>query len=236
VTGALGEFRRAPQDLTATTLTSGLREAEPRIGHVTRLRRGAALVSLLLALAPSATARASSDPGRLPQTRVEPPLASLTARLTPLWNALVANDAAAARASFFPRRAYLRMKTGVIADPSADYARRLLGLFDLDVAAYSARIDAGGTPTLLRVSARAGDAAWIPPGACENSIGYWHLPGVRLVYRHGTRVYSVAVFSLISWRGVWYVVHLGPNPRARDVGTLDDFRAGPGTPGPPGGC
>ena len=70
-----------------------------------------------------------------------------------------------------------------------------------------------GLATLVRVEADAHDAAWTEPRECENLIGYWHLPGVRLVYRHGSRVYSVEVDSLISWRGVWYVVHLGPNPR-----------------------
>jgi hypothetical protein len=56
-----------------------------------------------------------------------------------------------------------------------------------------------------------------------------------VMHRAGT-VVSVAVASLISWRGVWYVVHLGPNPRPLNVGTVDDFRRGPGTPGPGGGC
>ena len=67
-------------------------------------------------------------------------------------------------------------------------------------------------------------------------IGYWHVPGVRLVFQRGHQVVSVAVASLISWRGVWYVVHLGPNPRPANVGTVDNYRVGPGTPGPAGGC
>jgi hypothetical protein len=49
-------------------------------------------------------------------------------------------------------------------------------------------------------------------------------------------VRSFGVASLISWRGLWYVVHLGPNPRPSDVGTVDQPAIGPGSPGPGGGC
>jgi hypothetical protein len=199
-------------------------------------------LGVVLALVTTSAVAASTPttiaPGRLPQTSTRPPVASgdLTSRLTPLWRALVRGDAASALTSFFPRDAYLRMKTGLLADPSADYAQRLVALFRLDVAAYHRVLLTGGAPTLVRVSAASADAAWIAPHGCENLIGYWHLPGVRLVYRHGARVSSVAIASLISWRGVWYVVHLGPNPRPRDVGTVDGFAEGPGRPGPAGGC
>ena len=92
------------------------------------------------------------------------------------------------------------------------------------------------TAKLLSVNASASDAAYIPPGACENKIGYWHLPGVRFVYQVGGSVQSFAVASLISWRGEWYVVHLGPNPRSQNIGTVDQPAVGPGVAGPPGGC
>jgi len=65
---------------------------------------------------------------------------------------------------------------------------------------------------------------------------YWHLPGVRFVYSVGGAVQSFAIASLISWRGQWYVVHLGPNPRPEDIGTVDQPAAGAGSPGPAGGC
>jgi hypothetical protein len=184
-----------------------------------------------------ASATTTIDPGRLAPTKSEPAFAPvLNQRMESLWRAILANDPARARSYFFPRTAYLRMKTGQIANPNADYANRLIALFDLDVTAYHQRLTSVGTPTDVHVTYNVRDAAWIAPGHCENLIGYWHLPGVRFVYRHGSRTWSVAVASLISWRGVWYVVHLGPNPRAANVGTLDDFRSGPGVPGPPGGC
>ncbi len=184
------------------------------------------------------TTTTTTDPGLLPQTSTEPPVdASLQSTLSPLWTAIVSGSAATGRSVFFPQTAYLQMKTGVLPDPTSDYAERLIAFYNLDLAAYHTALGAGAPgATLIGVDADAADAAWIAPGSCENRIGYWHLPGVRLVYREAGSVQSFGVASLISWRGVWYVVHLGPNPRPVDIGTVDQPSAGPGTPGPAGGC
>lgn len=181
----------------------------------------------------------TSDPGLLPQTETEPLVtgAALRTALQPLWDAMVSGSASEALPVFFPETAYVKMKTGLLPSPSSDYADRLIAFYDLDLAAYHGAL--GPDPSsvqLLEVNGSPADAAWIEPGDCENLIGYWHLPGVRFVYRQGGAVKSFAVASLISWRGVWYVVHLGPNPRPENVGTLDQPAAGAGTPGPPGGC
>ncbi len=180
----------------------------------------------------------TTDPGRLPQTRAEPPVgSSLRSRLMGLWDAMVSGSFRTALPLFFPESAYLRMKTGLLPDPAADYADRLIGFYRLDLAAYHRALGAGAAgATLVSVRAAPADAAWIPPGACENLIGYWHLPGARFAYREEGVVRSFAVASLISWRGTWYVVHLGPNPRPVDIGTVDQPAVGPGTPGPAGGC
>ncbi len=208
--------------------------------HVQHRARGAvALGVLTLALIGPAGASTPTtlDPGRLPQTRAEPAFdGSLTHQMSVLWRAILSDNSAHARTVFFPETAYVRMKTGLLPSPRTDYTDRLIGFYDLDLVAYHRLVTTGGPPTLVRVDAVRTDAAWIAPNDCENLIGYWHLPGVRFVYRHGTKTYSVAVDSLISWRGVWYVVHLGPNPRPRDVGTVDGYQVGPGRPGPPGGC
>ncbi|HEV3267192.1 MAG TPA: hypothetical protein VGZ68_02200 [Acidimicrobiales bacterium] len=188
------------------------------------------------ALAVVAPAEASS-PGRLPQTSREPAFgASLTNQMRILIRAVKTDSPAIGQSVFFPEAAYLQMKTGVIPSPASDYVDRLIGFYRLDLATYHQAFFTTATSTFLRVDANAQFARWIPPGACENRVGYWHVPGVRLVFQRQGHVVSVGVASLISWRGVWYVVHLGPNPRPRDVGTLDDFERGPGTPGPPGGC
>ncbi len=87
---------------------------------------------------------------------------------------------------------------------------------------------------LLRVVVPPG-AAWIVPGACYNSIGYWHVGQSRVVYREHGQVRSFGIASLISWRGVWYVVHFGGVTRPV-VGMVDDPAAGPGVAGPSYGC
>ena len=154
-----------------------------------------------------------------------------------LWQAIVDGSAYEAQSLFFPESAYLQMKTGVINDPATDYTDRLIAFYGLDIAAYHSLLaEEGSGATLLDVLVDPAYATWIAPGQCENLIGYWHLPGVRVVYEVGSVVHSFAVASLISWRATWYVVHLGPNPRPQNVGTVDQPELGAGIPGPPGGC
>jgi hypothetical protein len=198
-------------------------------------------VALTTTTAPVTTMTTTIAPGLLPQTDVEPPTGdrALLAALRPLWAAIVSGSAAHALPLFFPEAAYVKMKTGLLGSesPSTDYVERLIGFYKVDLAAYHQALEPDATGArLISVDAAPADAAWISPGGCENLIGYWHLPGVRFVYSEGGVVKSFAVASLISWRGVWYVVHLGPNPRPVDIGTVDQPAAGPGIPGPAGGC
>lgn len=202
------------------------------------LRRAPLVVAALLVVAtplasPSATATTSSGVAQ----NVEPSLgAPLTLRMSTLFRAIATASVATAAPLFFPQSAYVAMKTGQIPAPATDYHDRLLAFYRLDLATYHQRLDPRATATFIGVNVSGTRAGWIPAGDCENSIGYWHVPGVRLVYRLDGVVRSVAVDSLISWRGVWYVVHLGPNPRPENVGTLDAPASGSGAAGPPGGC
>jgi hypothetical protein len=199
-------------------------------------RRFIGVLSVLVVIATAAPAGASG-PGSLPQTSTEPSFgAPFHAQMKQLFRAIKNDSAPIGATVFFPEAAYLSMKTGEIPNPAGDYVQRLIGFYDLDLAAYHEILFGGATTTLVHVDANARFAQWIAPGVCENKIGYWHVPGVRLVLRRGDRLVSVAVFSLISWRGLWYVVHLGPNPRPVDIGTVDAFQNGAGTPGPAGGC
>ncbi len=58
----------------------------------------------------------------------------------------------------------------------------------------------------------------------------------ELVYEQGGATRSFGITSFISWRGDWYLVHLGALSRPAPVGIVDDPQPGPGVPGPPGGC
>jgi len=95
---------------------------------------------------------------------------------------------------------------------------------------------AGRDAQLVRIVVPASYELWVPPGACYNSVGYWHAPGARVVYREHGQERSFGIASLISWRGVWYVVHLGAVQRTVVTGIVYQPAAGPGVPGPPGGC
>ena len=134
--------------------------------------------------------------------------------------------------AFFPLAAYQQVKA--IYDPAADWHGRFWYDFTLDVGAAHRLVDPDAR--LVRVIVPTSDAAWVDPGVCANSLGYWHVPGARVVYREHGQERSFGIASLISWRGVWYVVHFGAVLRSVVTGIVDQPAAGPGVPGPAGGC
>ncbi len=157
------------------------------------------------------------------------------AMITDLWLAVRTGKASLGRQAFFPVGAYKQVKA--IADPAADWRTRLWDDYVVDVHAAHALLGRHAkSARLLRVLVLpAADDSWIGPGACYNSVGYWHVANSRVVYRLGGQVRSFGIASLISWRGVWYVVHFGGVVRPA-VGMVDEPTTGPGTPGPQGGC
>jgi hypothetical protein len=186
--------------------------------------------------APPAPTALPVDPGAgsLPQTNAFPSTTSAPFRnaVADLWLAVTTGNASLALPAFFPEKAYVQVKA--IADPESDWQDRLWYDFTLDVAAAHALVGHGAR--FVRLIVPAADAAWVYPGACYNSAGYWHLPGPRVVYQEGGETRSFGIASLISWRGEWYVVHFGAVLRSGDYGEVDDPETGPGTPGPAGGC
>ena len=172
--------------------------------------------------------------GDLPQTRAFPSADSAAFRhaMQDMWLAVTSGNARLALPAFFPRAAYQQVKA--IYDPGADWDDRLWYDFALDVAAAHRLV--GADARLVRVLVASDDAAWVDPGVCANSIGYWHVSGARLVYRQHGQERSIGIASLISWRGVWYVVHFGAVLRSAVTGIVDDPEPGPGIPGPAGGC
>ncbi len=138
--------------------------------------------------------------------------------------------------TFFPEGPYVAMKTGLLSYPAGDWTHRLWAFYQLDVASAHHLLALHAPLRYAGYRARLASVAWIPAGACENLIGYWHLPGVRLEFRGPRGVVSFLIASLISWRGHWFVVHLGPNPRTHDAGEVDAPLLSVGSPGPAGGC
>ena len=191
----------------------------------------------------TASSRPSSPPtalpvapgaGALPQTRALPSTNSAVFHdaMQDLWLAVTTGNARLALPAFFPRAAYQKLKA--IYDPGADWDDRLWYDFTLDLGAAHRAVDPDAR--LVRVIVAGYDAAWVDPGVCDNSIGYWHVSGARVVYRQHGQERSFGIASLISWRGVWYVVHFGAVLRSAVTGIVDDPQVGPGVAGPAGGC
>jgi hypothetical protein len=157
------------------------------------------------------------------------------AEMTDLWTAVVIGRPQPARQAFFPLPAYEQIKA--IYNPAGDWHDRLFADFGLDVAAAHRLLGRQARHArLMRVIVPSADAAWVGPGVCANSVGYWHVGGARLVYREDGQLRSIGIASLISWRGRWYVVHFGAVLRSAAYGIVDEPSAGPGVPGPAGGC
>ena len=123
------------------------------------------------------------------------------------WAGVTAGSSPEAMPAFFPLTAYQQVKA--LADPAADWHNRLVALYDLDFEAVHRHVGAGAV--LEGVDVPAGAATWVQPGQEYNKLGYWRVYGTRVRYRTaaGTRG-SLGIYSLISWRGQWYIVHLGP--------------------------
>ena len=188
-------------------------------------RKPAASPSALPVGAPGAAAR--------PQTTAKPRVDddAFDDATHDIWLAVSTGDPRYALPAFFPEKAYQQVKT--IYDPDVDWRGRLWGDFTLDVAAAHKLVKPGSV--LVKVVAPTEYAHWVPAGVCDNRVGYWEMPGARVVYREAGATHSFGIASMISWRGNWYVVHFGGVVRGA-YGLVDDPEPGAGVPGPPGGC
>ena len=152
-----------------------------------------------------------------------------------LWAGVVRDSLASALPAFFPRGAYLQLKA--INSASSDWSGRLVRDYGLDLSAAHALL--GRDPTragLITVDVPSSYGHWVQPEACYNSVGYYELPNARVVYGQDGQIRSFGIASMISWRGVWYVVHLGAILRSGDSGTVDEPASGRGTSAYSGTC
>ena len=194
-----------------------------------------AATTLATATTPEPKPKPKPNPGSLPQTDQLPSAgtAQFHAEMAALWSGVTRNSLQAALPAFFPEGAYVQIKG--IADPQADYTDRLLGAYKLDLGAAHGLLGAQPqTAQLVGVQVPQSYAHWVASGACYNTVGYYEVPNARVVYRQNGAVRSFGIASMISWRGVWYVVHLGsvlpPN------GVVDDPSGGAGQSAPSSTC
>jgi uncharacterized protein YceK len=178
----------------------------------------------------TAAATPTTGAGSLPQTDEFPMSTSpqFQAEMAALWQGIVTGSPVAARPAFFPEGAYLQLKT--IIDPASDYTNRLLAEFAADlVAAHALLGQKAGTASLVAVNVPEQYGHWIPPGVCDNGVGYYEVANSRVVYQEDGAVRSFGIASLISWRGGWYIVHLGAILRSTSQGIVEDPEIGPGS-------
>jgi hypothetical protein len=183
------------------------------------------------------TTTTTTGPGSLPQTAALPSSTSpqFLAAMGDLFDAISQGTPPTAAGAFFPEAAYLQLKT--IAGAASDYEHRLVGDYDLDILAANAAMGPGAaTATLVSVDVPMQYAHWVPPGVCDNSVGYFEVANSRMVYSSGGRTGSFGIASLISWRGEWYVVHLGAILRSGSGGEVLDPEAGTGSSPPSTTC
>jgi hypothetical protein len=172
---------------------------------------------------PAPSPSPATDPGTLPQTRVRPGDrdALFTAGAQRLWQAIVQDKPELAHPFFFPRSAYQQVKA--ISNPDGDYRNRLIAWYDLDIRAAHDHLGPNAAKARFAgVDVPESSAQWIEPGAEYNKGAYYRVYGTRLNYQVDGHAASIGVFSLISWRGEWYVVHLGPSTRPANAGIVYD--------------
>jgi len=170
---------------------------------------------------PSPSPSPSIDPGTLPQTHTLPHTndATFQANVQDLWQAIVTGNPATAMPFFFPETAYLQVKA--ISNPAADYQNRLIAWYRLDIEAAHALLGSQASQAqFVGVTVPPGQVAWIVPGVEYNKGSYYRVFGTRLTYKVGGKTKSIGLFSLISWRGEWYIVHLGPSTRSSNRGIV----------------
>jgi hypothetical protein len=180
--------------------------------------------------AATTTTSTTVDVGLLPQTDVLPPADSpaFAARMQAFWSAVTSGTVAEGDPAFFPESAYGQVKA--IYDADEDWTDRLLGSYHVDItAAHGLLGPDAATAQLIGVRVNETAAHWVPPGDCYNKVGYFEVPNSRVVYQVEGQVRSFGIASMISWRGEWYIVHLGS---VLGNATVDDPALGPGSPAP----
>jgi hypothetical protein len=179
---------------------------------------------------PPPTITTTTNPaGALPQTGAFPTSGStqFKSEMAALWAGITRNSPPEAQSAFFPENAYIQVKT--LPSDSSDYKERLLYQYALDLGAAHGLLGPGAsTATLVSVNVPSQYAHWVLPGPCNNRIGYFEVANSRVVYNEGGVEHSFGIASLISWRGEWYVVHLGAIMRSTDSGVVLDPELGPG--------
>jgi len=173
----------------------------------------------------------TTDLGALPQTGAFPTTTGpiFTSNIEALWNGISTGTVQDALRAFFPEAAYVQLKA--ISSAQSDFTGRLVAEFGKDVSAAHRLLGSDAAAAkFVGVDVDAAYAHWVPAATCYNDVGYFELPNSRIVYSINGNINSFGIASMISWRGEWYVVHLGAVLRSGSGGEVDDPQSGSGSP------
>jgi hypothetical protein len=156
-----------------------------------------------------ATTSTTVDPGTLPQTDQKPTAddPAFTARMNVLADAIRNNSPQDAISTFFPVEAYKQTKKNT--NPAADWNNRLIASFREDVSAANRKLGPDASSAVFRGVTVPNTATWVKPGEEYNVGPYWRVLNSTMNFTVDGRAVTIPLNSMISWRGQWYVVHLG---------------------------
>ncbi len=155
------------------------------------------------------TTTTTVDPGTLPQTDEKPTGtgAEFDSRMTTLANAIINNSPDTAISTFFPVTAYKQTKKNT--DPAGDWNNRLIKSFREDVATANKALGPNAKSAVFTGVTVPNTAVWVKPGEEYNVGPYWRVFKTQMNFTVDGKTVQIPIESMISWRGQWYVVHLG---------------------------
>lgn len=156
-----------------------------------------------------ATTSTTVDPGTLPQTDQKPTAddPAFIARMNVLAEAIRNNSPQTAISTFFPVEAYKQTKKNT--NPAADWNNRLIESFNVDVAEANKKLGPNAASAVFQGVTVANSATWVKPSEEYNIGPYWRVLNSTMNFTVGGKAVAIPLNSMISWRGQWYVVHLG---------------------------
>ena len=149
------------------------------------------------------------EPGTLPQTDEKPSGtgAEFENRMKVLANAIITNTPDTAVSAFFPVSAYKQTKKNT--DPAADWKNRLIANFRVDVADANKKLGTNAKNAVFTGATVPATAVWVKAGEEYNVGPYWRVFKAQMNFTVDGKNVQIPIESMISWRGQWYVVHLG---------------------------
>ena len=148
-------------------------------------------------------------PGNLPQTKAFPSASDpiFLAHMRELVAAVASDQPKLALSAFFPLPAYIQVKA--IADPVTDWHVRLVANYGIDIGLAHAQLGPNASSAKFKSVSIGADPTWVKPGVELNKGSYWRVFGTVVYCTVGSATRDFVITSMISWRGEWYVVHLG---------------------------